>query len=40
MIEKLLNPLFKQLGYKIVKDDYQEKYAEFLDIYEDFSLLR
>jgi len=34
MIEKLLNPLFKQLGYKIVKDDYQEKYAEFLDIYE------
>ena len=35
MIVKLLNSLFKPIGFKIVKEDYQEKYPEFLDIYED-----
>ncbi|HMN32685.1 MAG: class I SAM-dependent methyltransferase [Chitinophagaceae bacterium] len=33
MIIKSLNKILSSYGYKIVKDDFKEKYAEFLDIY-------
>jgi len=34
MIIKSLNKILGSLGYKVVKDDFKERYAEFLDIYE------
>ena len=34
MIIKSLNKILNGFGYKILKDDFKERYAEFLDIYE------
>jgi hypothetical protein len=34
MVIKSLNQLFGKFGYKIVKDDFREQYAEFIDIYD------
>ncbi|HAD35267.1 MAG TPA: macrocin O-methyltransferase [Chitinophagaceae bacterium] len=34
MVIKSLNKLFGKFGYKIVKDDFREQYAEFIDIYD------
>lgn len=34
MIIKSLNKILNGFGYKILKDDFNERYAEFIDIYE------
>jgi O-methyltransferase len=34
MIIKSLNKILNGFGYKILKDDFNERYAEFLDIYQ------
>lgn len=33
MIIKSLNKILSSFGYKIIKDDFSEKYSEFMDIY-------